>query len=221
MKTRNTILSLCLALPLAACSPHDHDHDGSVVIGGGGGGPVHEVEPNDHAWNANSLGSVQVGDSLQILGHITECCPDEYDGFAFYAIEPVSVHITLFEDNPLADLDFAIYIPAIDDFVAAYETDNHPEFGIFDQGGPGEFHVVINSWTGDSSYTLQVDVQPLIPAATAPGGGSGPSSVTIERFGAYRDGVASDTPPMRIELRQRELPSADAEASEAPPAPGD
>jgi hypothetical protein len=211
----NRPLALCLLTSLVACCHADHDsHSGSVTIGGGGG-PAHEVEPNDDAFNANYLGAIAPGEFIQIQGHITECCHDEYDGFAFYALGPVSVRITLHESNPFADLDFAVYIPEINDFVAAWETDNHPEFGIFDFVGPGEFHIVINSWIGDSSYLLDVDVQPLFPATPSPDGGpeslaetaapeaeaDAPSNQTLERFGAYGRPARSRDSQASVEAR--------------------
>jgi hypothetical protein len=199
---------------LAACG-HGHYKSGHVPIGGGAGGPIHESEPNDDEAHANYLGSVRVGDYLEIEGHLTECCVDEYDGFAFYALEPVSVHITLHEANPFADLDFAIWLPEVHDVVDAWETDNHPEFGIFNFAGPGEFHIVLNSWIGASAYLLVVDVQPLNlgmtngdspgpevapESALSSGRASAPSQLSHERFGAYRAAPAAEG-DLRIELR--------------------
>lgn len=231
MMQLNRPLALIVLGSLCACG-HSHDdshHSGGSVTIGGGGGPAHEVEPNDDVFNANYLGAVHAGDFIQIEGHITECCYDEYDGFAFYALEPVSVVITLHEASPVADLDFAIYIPEIDDFVAAWETDNHPEFGVFDFAGPGEFHIVINSWIGDSSYLLDVDVQPLFPAAPGADGGpelaascaapnpeaDAPSAVTLERFGAYREPPQGPAARERVEIRVLEL-APEAEAASPP-----
>lgn len=183
------ILSLSLASLALGASCHS-GHDDSKQpnsIGGGGSGPYFEVEINDDAWNANWVGEIRVGDFIPIEGFITECCPDPYDGFAFYTYEAVRMRITLFELQPGSDLDFAIYIPEVDAVVAAYETDNHPEVGVFDFVGPGEFHVVVRSFTGDSNYRLEVDVRPLPFALTAgpETPDASPSPFSLQAFEGY------------------------------------
>lgn len=145
------------------------------ACGGGGGGTVtppasqvlQEIEPNDNALNADYIGQLVPGDFVEIQGSILECCSDPYDGFAFYAPGPVELVMTLIEANPAADLDFCIYDPTIEQMVACWETDLHPEVGVFDFAGPGELHVVIASYVGDSDYLLQIEARPLPPLMLA------------------------------------------------------
>jgi len=196
----HAIRSLSLVSLVLGASCHS-SHDNSKkpnTIGGGGSGPYLEVEINDDAWNANWVGEIRAGDFIPIEGFITECCPDPYDGFSFFTYEAVRLRMTLFESQPGADLDFAIYIPEIDGVVAAFETDNHPEFGVFDFVGPGEFHIVVRSFSGDSNYRLEVDVRPL-PFALSTGPDTpdaSPSPFSLEAFSGYAK--ASSEPVLQV-----------------------
>jgi len=151
---------------------------------------VWEWEPNDHNTTANYLGELRVGDRVVIEGDITECCPDPYDGFAFYAAEPIELTIVLTEYDP-ADLDFCVYDPYLDEIIACWETDEHPEWGIFSIGVAGDFQLVISSYFGDSAYSMEVTAAPLPPGPSAPGSGgrndSAPGELALERFAAYHD----------------------------------
>ncbi|MFT7671217.1 MAG: hypothetical protein ACI8X5_003934 [Planctomycetota bacterium] len=189
---------------------------GYVVVNGENN-PLYEIEPNGFAGNADYLGEIKVGSSIAIEGHIAQCCnssssccPDEYDGFAFYALEPVSVHIRLTEYSPTADLDFAIFIPEINGIVDSWETDSHPETGVFNMGGSGEFHIVLNSFLGDSNYLLEVDVAPLAAANLASDDPhpekSANSRLTRERFSAY---AGQALPVSTREVRIIELADSD------------
>ncbi len=186
-----------LLLP-AACS-----HRGSVVIIDTTEPPTYmESEPNDDAWNANDFGALLSGDLFRIEGTITECCPDPYDGFAFYAPEPVEVFLTLSGHSYSSDLDFCIYDPVADQFIACYESDGDPEFGIFAIAGPGEFHVVVDSYFGDTSYTLEVEVLPLHGHRLAAGqvsAGEG-AAAADERWDAYREAKVQALPAELILL---------------------
>ncbi len=186
---------------LSACSGASHGHDSPTI--NSGSNPLYEIEPNDNVESADYLGQIRAGDHIAIEGHIQECCDgayscctDMYDGFALYATEPVSVHITLTEYTPGTDLDFAIYLPSINEVVEAFETDNHPEVGVFNLGGVGEFHIVINSWIGDADYILDIDVQPLLGASPGAGvpelGHAQASQRTRARFLGYH-GAAGRT----------------------------
>jgi hypothetical protein len=167
------------------------------ACGGGGGGAavappsqaLMEVEPNDNALYADYIGELVPGDFVQIQGNILECCSDPYDGFAFYAPGPVELVMTLVEANPGADLDFCIYDPSIESMVACWETDQHPEVGVFDFAGPGELHIVIASYVGDSDYLLQIEALPLPPLMMASQAGEdvnrGPGEKAARRFRGY------------------------------------
>jgi hypothetical protein len=151
-----------LAALLAACETHPA---GIIVVPDTGppGLPIlYEVEPNDEAWYANEVGPIIVGEHFLIEGHITECCPDPYDGFSFQALEPMEVELTLHAYDPAADLDFCIYDPQEDAMIACFEGTTNPEFGSLALALPAEFHVVVSSWFGDSPYTLEVRTFPLI-----------------------------------------------------------
>ncbi len=214
---KHVIHSLSLAsLALGASCHSGHDDSNQPnVIGGGGSSPYLEVEINDDAWNANWVGEIRAGDFLPIEGFITECCPDAYDGFSFFTYEAVRLRMTLFESQPGADLDFAIYIPEIDAVVAAYETDNHPEFGVFDFVGPGEFHIVVRSFSGDSNYRLEVDVRPLPFALTNDPGtpDASPSPFSLEAFADYAKSWSEPSlrvAPLLPELELEAEPEAQA-----------
>ncbi len=172
-------------------------------------GPIYEIEPNDHASTADFIGEIRAGDLLTIAGHVTECCPDPYDGFAFFAAEPVDITITLTELDLAADLDFCIYDPVLDEIIACWETDSHPEVGVFAIEGPGDFHIVIASYTGDSYYELELDVRPLILPSTFAGDGvriaSTPAEETRRRFDAYRVPAASKARALLIDRTDQEL----------------
>ena len=171
-------------------------------------GPLMEIEPNDDALDADYIGEIWAGDYLAIQGHITECCPDPFDGFAFYATEPVEVIVTLTELDQDTDLDFALYDPYLDEIIAAWETDAHPETGSFYYDGVGEFHLVVASYFGDSSYVLELDVLPLDPMrllTNRPGpSGPDPDGLTRQRFRAYHAAPEPEPTAERVLLEERE-----------------
>jgi len=199
-------------LPLAACGYSHHDHH-ELQPGTEPDPPLPlvEIEPNDHASTADYLGEYHPGDYVAVEGHITECCVDPYDGFAIYAPYASSVYITLHEDSPGADLDFCIYDPVIDEMIACWESDSHPEGGIFDYAGGGEFHIVVDSWIGDTTYLLEIDMQPLAPAASFDPGSPpaaqralpAPSALAHERLADYLQGQAEQLQRRALLLQTR------------------
>ncbi len=200
MHSAKLILSLALAFSLAGCGHYHKDKKHHSA----GNDPLFEVEPNNDAAHADYLGEIRAGDFVAVEGHISEFGNDEYDGFAFYALEPVSVHITLHEFYSGSDLDFAIYIPEIDQVVDAWETTNHPEFGVFNFAGAGEFHIVVDAWAGDSTYLLEVDVRPLSLNLEH---GPGVSERSIARFSSYGK-QAKEAPAVLLEVLPQAEPSA-------------
>ena len=172
-------LFVALSSFLAACVPSGS----SSAIPYSGNQPLVELEPNDDAAHADYLGEFLAGDVISVEGHVSECCDDPFDGFAFYALEPVRVAVTLHGYNPGADLDFALYLPEIDAVVDSWETSNNPEYGEFSFTGAGEFQIVVDSWIGDSGYLLDVEFLPLGQYLT---NGPGMSSASLERFEDYR-----------------------------------
>jgi hypothetical protein len=202
--------ALC-ALPLLALATACSRTSG---VGYGG---LYESEPNDYAFNADHFGVVYPGDFLSIGGRITDSGSDPFDGFAFTAGAPMTVTFELWIDAPAADLDVSIWDPQLGGFIATFESPFDPETGAFDVLGGGlDFHIVIDSFVGTSSYTLDVDCRPLYSAATA--GGSTPPTASL---GAASRGAALDG--SRVSGRAAELAeyagprtSSDDEAPEAP-----
>ena len=193
MNSVKVALFLALASLLAACSPYGS----STPVPYSGGGPLYEVEPNDDAVHADYLGEFRAGDFIAVEGNITECCNDPFDGFAFYALEPVLVQVTLQSFNPHADLDFALYLPEIDALVDSWETSNNPEFGVFSFAGAGEFQIVVDSWIGAADYLLEVEFLPLGWNLT---NGPGMSSSSVRRFSGYsaRNVLPAATPRLTV-----------------------
>lgn len=133
---------------------------------------LQEVEVNDHAWSANWVGDLHVGERLVIDGHITECCPDPFDGFALHATGPMTLRLTLHALDPLADLDLALHLPLTGELLAAFETPAHPEIGSIDLLAPCELHAVVRAFRGSSSYRLEIEALPLVLGlASEPGVG--------------------------------------------------
>ncbi|MDP6538344.1 MAG: hypothetical protein QF903_01430 [Planctomycetota bacterium] len=209
---RPTSVLAGLAACLAGCDPHP---TGIIVVPDTGppGLPVlYEVEPNDEAWYANEVGPVVAGEHFLIEGHITECCPDPFDGFAFVAVEPMEVELTLHAHDPTADLDFCIYDPVADVMLACFEGMTNPEIGSVGLALPAEFHVVVSSWYGDSPYTLEVRTYPMILGLGHEGAPAGFAAVegafrslpapvdgeVRERFAAYRE-------PRLVELNEEAI----------------
>ncbi|MCB9915407.1 MAG: hypothetical protein H6828_09695 [Planctomycetes bacterium] len=203
-------MKLPLATPLLALLPlvlvscyHHEDH--IVVVDRPRADSLYEREPNDTALTADWIGELRPGDYVEIGGHITECCPDPYDGFAFYAPGPVELHVALYELDLDADLDFCIYDPTLDEMIACWETDLHPEAGVFAFEGPGELHVVVRSYLGDTNYVLALDAQPLPPGLAAHADAalaSAPSADARREFEAYRAvaAIPAADAPRRVEL---------------------
>ena len=135
-------------------------YQGSAFLG--------ESEPNDAACCADFLGFLSPGEIVTVQGFIDDSGFDPFDGFAFTANQPLTVQFNLFIDNPGADLDFCVYDPQLGFTVDCFESPFNPEFGSIDVfTGGTSFHLVVNSFNGASSYTLQVEVFPLFFGATA------------------------------------------------------
>jgi hypothetical protein len=163
---------LATALVAAACHSHSHHHKHP---------PVYlESEINDDELCADYFGMVQPGTHLFVEGHITDIPfdpfdpnngHDPFDGFAFTADRPIHVEFALWADDPYADLDICVWDPQIGAEVACYMTADHPEVGAIDVLAGGlEFHLVVESYSGISSYSLEVSVYTLYADSAAPAG---------------------------------------------------
>jgi len=147
---------LGFSFALTACCDDDCDDcDGPSV-------PVFfENEPNDLPANANHFGAVFPGDDFIIEGSIRDDLSDPFDGFAFTAGAQLHVDFELFIDGA-ADLDVCLYDPQIDETVDCFATSSDPERGGVDVFEAGlDFHLVIESFTGDADYRLVLTVLPL------------------------------------------------------------
>ena len=155
-------LSLLSALALLA-SCHRH-HSASATISFNTQ-QFQEVEPNDSALSPDAIGGIRVGEAFLIDGFVQQNGSpwgnDYFDGFAFVVEEPALIEFTLHAHSS-ADLDFSIYDPFNDAYIARFEGILNPEYGSVEFPYVGEeFHVVVNSFSGDSAYTLEVVAHPL------------------------------------------------------------
>ena len=128
-----------------------------------------ETERNDDAFEANYFGVLVPGDRFFIDGFITDKGSDPFDGFAFTSNEPIHVDFRLFTDDPFADLDVCLYDPFLDLTVDCFATPANPEVGGVDVTAGGlDFHLVVESFAGASSYSLEIDVYRLYASDVAP-----------------------------------------------------
>jgi hypothetical protein len=133
-----------------------------------------EVEVNDFAWAPNSVGWVSGGDTVIIEGAITDQGWDPRDGFQFFATEPLVVNVSLDGHVFGTDLDWCVWDPTVGDFTVCAETEFNPEIGSFIVVPPGnEFHIVVSSYLGTTTYSMTVSFSTYFGAEAA----SGPSGL--------------------------------------------
>jgi len=163
-------------------SPACHDYDDDDDDYGGHSSPpiFFEVEPNNDAFTANDFGFLAPGDHFIIEGYITDSGLDPFDGFWFTSTQPIHVDFQLFIDDPFTDLDVCLYDPVADVTIDCYQSANNPEQGGIDVTGPNiDFHLVVESFVGASTYGLEIVVLPLAPALTAEGGASAAPAASL------------------------------------------
>lgn len=190
---------------LASCHPH-HGHGGPAL-------PVFaEAERNDDPASANHFGVIRPGDHFFIDGFVRDDLADPFDGFAFTAGEPLHVDFRLFCGGN-ADLDVCLYDPWLDRTLACYATASDPEVGGVDVSAGGfDFHLVVESFVGDASYSLEILVQPLFAATAAEDSDPerSPSRLratstdplrTPRAESGYRDARTPGRPVLRLEER--------------------
>jgi hypothetical protein len=171
---------LLAALPVVLVVTSCHHH--SSNSGNNNNGPVtlYEIEPNGNSVNPDFIGTVVPGDSLNIEGRITNDGSDDFDGFGFVALQPLVVEFRLYADNPAADLDLRVYDPEFDDFPASFTSVFDPEEGAFSILTAGqEFHMVVDSAFGTSTYFLEVDFFAPGPALNPATDGDQPVSDVV------------------------------------------
>jgi hypothetical protein len=211
--TPRALLLLLPALALAASCSGGSNHDGTVFVPA----TYPESEVNDVAPMADYFGLLRPGDFFYIEGHISDIPfdpfdpwngHDPFDGFAFTANEPVHVQFRLFIDDPYADLDVIVYDPQIGFDVGWFATANNPETGAVDVYGYGlDFHLVVESWVGSSSYTMEIEVFELYLTEEEDGEGVSSeeplASITANRI---IDPIKEEDAAERIGMYHAELP---------------
>lgn len=129
-----------------------------------------EVEVNDFAWSPNSVGWVSGGETVIIEGSITDQGWDPRDGFQFFANEPLLVDVSLDAHVFGADLDWCVWDPTVSAYTVCAETDFNPENGSFIVVPPGnEFHIVVSSFSGTTTYSMTVTFSTYFSAEAADG----------------------------------------------------
>lgn len=184
---------LPLLAALAAC--HHHGSSSAAI-------PVFvEVERNDDPLRANHFGVIRPGDRLIIEGNVRADLVDPFDGFAFTAGVPLHVDFELFVHNA-ADLDVCLYDPQIDETVACFATANNPEQGGVDVFADGlDFHLVVESFAGDATYSLEISVQPLfgrLPMLEAGASGLAGTAARADHSSAAPQGYQKPEPARRL-----------------------
>jgi hypothetical protein len=192
-----TIAVLCAAL--AACHDDDDDGGGAVAV-------LFEQEPNDDPLTANHFGVLRVGDRFFIDGAVRDDLVDPFDGFAFTAGEALHVDFQLFSGNPAADLDVCLYDPLLDQTLACYQTASDPEQGGVDVTAGGlDFHLVIESFVGQATYSLEIVVLPLFVREALGEDGAGRITATgasAECAADALEGYRKSAPAPRVLLEQ-------------------
>jgi len=165
------LLFAALAAPLAACYDDDDCYECDWL-------EFHEVEPNNLPEQANWIGTLYPGDLVAIEGRLSEFTPDLLDGFAMSSGDAIGIQFSLWESTSGADFDVGLYDPDTGQYIAWWETSNHPETGAFTIWGPGkDVHLVVSPFLGESAYRLEIYVYPACcPDGAAPG--------TVEADGA-------------------------------------
>lgn len=161
-------LSLSLCLSSAGC----HVSHSEVV---GGSAPpfvplvVPEIEVNDFAFAPQFIGTVFPGDQVFIEGSTTDAGWDPRDGFQLFADVPMIVNVVLDAHVPGVDLDWCVWDPTVGDYTVCAETEFNPETGSFMIVPPGnEFHMVVSSYSGTSTYTMELTFSAYFGAEAAP-----------------------------------------------------
>lgn len=153
-----TLLLLVLGLgTLAAC--HHRRHHSS----GGSGTPVFvEQERNDDPLTANDFGTLRPGDRFIIEGFVRDDLADPFDHFAFRSAGPLHVDFELIANHAAADLDVCLYDSQLDQVVDCFTSEVNPELGGVDVFAGGlRFQLLVESFIGDSTYSLVITVLPL------------------------------------------------------------
>jgi hypothetical protein len=154
--TTSKLTPFVLALSLASLACHG-SHSGVVTFVPGPPATIPEIEVNDFAFAPQPIGTVVPGDQLFIEGSITDQGWDPRDGFQLFAAVPMVVSVSLDAHVPGVDLDWCVWDPSVGDYTVCAETEFNPELGSFIVVPPGdEFHMVVSSFSGTSTYTMEL-----------------------------------------------------------------
>jgi len=149
----------------AACTV---SHTAVIATGPPAPAVVPEIEVNDFAWAPQHIGWVSGGETLWIEGSITDQGWDPRDGYQFFAETPLVVNVGLDANVPGVDLDWCVWDPVYGGYTVCAETEFDPEVGSFLVVPPGnEFHIVVSSYAGTSTYTLAVSFSTYYGAEAA------------------------------------------------------
>lgn len=129
---------------------------------GYGGPPVfNETEPNGNSDHPDFFGGVDGFSHFVIEGSVDAFGPDWLDGFAFVAEEPITFSFELHASSGFADIDAFLYDPVLGQTIAWFDSEWNPEVGSFSILEPGkEFHLVIETYDADTSYSLEIWADP-------------------------------------------------------------
>ena len=154
--TTPKITSCLLALSLASLGCH-RGHTEVVTVVPGPPATIPEIEVNDFDFAPQQIGTVVPGEQLFIEGSITDAGWDPRDGFQLFAAVPMVVNVNLSAHVPGVDLDWCVWDPTVGDYTVCAETEFNPEVGSFIVVPPGdEFHLVVSSFSGTSTYTMEL-----------------------------------------------------------------
>jgi len=210
-------MALGLAFGTLGAACHDHSRsDGSVAF------PSYfEVEPNDFEEEANDFGLLFPNDYFWIEGDVREISQvpiDPRDGFAFTAGRPIHVDFRLVVDDPVAICRVGLFDPQLGETIAYYLQDQHGEVlgGVDVPSGALDFHLVVESTLGATTYGLEIDVFGLSAASASGSALAAPASASGLRASANGRVPRSRTDdPFRDYSRDRSLPAELAQ----PPSP--
>ncbi|MFT5462904.1 MAG: subtilisin family serine protease [Planctomycetota bacterium] len=127
---------------------------GLLSLPAGSGGVIVEAEPNDSVDQSHDLGTISAGQTIEVLGSITDDGSDPFDGFSLLTEGRLEFSVSLDFDAGV-DLDMMVYDPVPMQFVEVFDSGGAaPEVGSF--VARGSFDLVMSSFSGASSYRLTI-----------------------------------------------------------------
>ncbi|MEM9381226.1 MAG: hypothetical protein AAGB93_14835 [Planctomycetota bacterium] len=151
---------------------------GRVTHVGGPSNPAPESfverEPNDSPWMADFVSFVDRNSFLLVDGHVEAIGVDVVDHIEFEATEPVEIEFFLEAFGPFGDVDVSIYDPIDDVVLGTYAISGAYESGTIVVHEPGRpFQFVIEAYSDDSPWTLELVAYPHACACSATSAPSG------------------------------------------------